>query len=456
MQVDVVQALSNIESVLKRDYGPALLNDLNNLTVTYSLIKKDSEEVEVAGEQLGVRDPIKTGHNIGGVKSAGEGKALPAAKHVPTAVMAAYLKYHYAAIEITGQAISASRRNATAFIKGIQLEMEGMVESVALTMNRMLQGNGSGTLARVNGAFDGNADDYLNLDGPGTLFLTEGMVIGSDANYGIGLPTGDEISAGLTQSTAHTIKVVNNATQCQIADYKGVLLKGTGAAASKKAADDDYLFIYDTEDNEMMGLLGLIDSQAAYDAGSYWFGDSNWYLSTVQTLARATVPYANAVISQNGGALRPITDRLIQRHLDVMRKASGRKNRPQASMVMLCRPDIREAWIDELQADRRYSPDTLKLIGGWSAVGYRNGNQKLPFTVEDDMVANTILFLDLDVLRIYRDDDWHWAQFGRSGIWQQKRDADGAYDAYEAFMKSYQNLGTKSFKRLGALRDIDA
>jgi len=456
MSVDMntIQTLDAIEAVLKTFYGPALINDLNNMTVTYSLIKKDSEEVEVAGEDLGVWDPMKLGHNIGGVKSSGEGDALPAAKKVRTKRMATYLKFHYGCVEITGQAIAASRRNATAFIKGIQLEMDGMVESVSIYTNRMVLGNGSGTLCRVNGAYDAAADPRMVVDTPGTRWLREGMVICSDGTYGVGVPGAGNLSNGLTQATAHTVGRVVSATEFDVYDYTGTILAGGGTGIT--AADDDFLHVYENEDNEMMGLLGLIDSYQANQEGSYWMGDSDYFTQTIQTLDRSLYPIADAVIGHNSGTNRPLTDRLIQRQLDTMEIAARRQNRPINELVMLCRHEIREAWMAELSADRRYSPNTLELIGGWSALGYRNGNVEVPFVVEQDMIDNAILFLDLGVLRIYRDEDWHWHQFGRSGIWQQKIDSGGKYDAYEAWMATYQNLGTKSFRRLGALRDVTA
>jgi len=87
----------------------------------------------------------------------------------------------------------------------------------------------------------------------------------------------------------------------------------------------------------------------------------------------------------------------------------------------------------------------MDLDGGFKAIDY-NG---VPFTVDDDAIDGCMYFLTLKDLQVYRMSDYEWM------------DKDGSvlaritgYDAYEAVLFRYAELGCKRRNAQGVLMDI--
>jgi len=105
---------------------------------------------------------------------------------------------------------------------------------------------------------------------------------------------------------------------------------------------------------------------------------------------------------------------------------------------------LRREYTDLCRADRRYV-NTMTLDGGWKAIDY-NG---VPFTVDNDAIDGEIYFLSTRDLSIYRMSDYDWMN------------KDGAilnrvsnYDAYEAVLFRYAELGCKRRNSHGVLCDL--
>jgi hypothetical protein len=113
---------------------------------------------------------------------------------------------------------------------------------------------------------------------------------------------------------------------------------------------------------------------------------------------------------------------------------------------------VRAAYIDLLQADRRYVKP-LDLTGGWKAISYQAGNDEVPMFVDRHALSNQLVCLDRRFVEIYRAADFDWMDYD-GNMFQRKIDSSGKYDAYEAQMYCYMSLGCTSFKNQGALRDI--
>ena len=106
---------------------------------------------------------------------------------------------------------------------------------------------------------------------------------------------------------------------------------------------------------------------------------------------------------------------------------------------------LRREYLELCRVDRRVV-NTMELDGGFTAVDY-NG---VPFTVDQDAIDGEIYFLTLKDIQLYRMSDYAWME------------KDGAvlsrltgYDAYEAVLFRYAELGCKRRNSQGVLGDLD-
>ncbi len=441
------QTISDFGGALKRGYDGPIIDQLNNLSVLFSWLDKNTEDVEASGEDFYTRFPMKIRRNQGAGARA-EGAVLPIAQFNKIIQEFVPMRYNYGAIEFTGQSIKASEKNETAFAKVVETEISGLIETLELETNRQMMGDGTGHLARVNGTYDGNADATMNVDEPGTMWLEEGMPIQTtDQTLPATLVTGD-LSYGLGSAGAHVVGTINDDTSFEGFKSDHTTLEGQGATEDE-AVTNDYVTRF-SGGLPTQGFMGIFDNYALRGTSS-WFATGS-AITTPQGLSRSTYPILDATISHGSNSNRALTEDLIQAALDSIEKASGKKNQEE-TQLLLTTYAIRRKFILELQSDRRYSPNYLDLTGGWKALAYQAGNRQLPMVVDRMCIPNTLFIPNKRHLKIYRAGDWEWMELD-GNMFQRKIDSNGTYDAYEARKFCYMNLGCDNFKAQGAMRDI--
>src|SRR3990167_1290195 len=117
--------LSAIDAALKDDYGPGIVNVLNNQTKLLDLFTKNGDK-SLSVDGRNVIYPIQYGRNSG-TGAVGENKTLPAAGNQVTVSKTITYKYNYGRIQLTKQTIEASKTSKGAFIKAMTLETKGLV-----------------------------------------------------------------------------------------------------------------------------------------------------------------------------------------------------------------------------------------------------------------------------------------------------------------------------------------
>ncbi|MCK4423949.1 MAG: phage major capsid protein [Candidatus Omnitrophica bacterium] len=397
------QTVSLLGGALKRDYHGPIMDQLNNLSPTYRLLSKNEEDV--SGEDLKAYVPIKTRRNQA-IGARAENGPLPTARNVTTIQLAIPLMYNYGAVAFSGQAIKASRKNATAFAKVVDMEIKSMVEGMKIDTNRQLFSPASGFLCMTHGT-GGGADATVTVDKPGTQWLEEGMPIESFPDTTTGAAVSDEgISEGLTEATAHQVGGITDSTTFELETYAG------SSGSAEKWATDQYVFRYGARGYEMNGLMDIIDNYSIQGTSS-WFG-LGLGLQTIHGKSRSTYPILEANVLHGSNTNRDLTEQLIQDTLDTVEKASG-KNGDNKSMLIVTSYGVRKMYIDLLQADRRYVKP-LDLVGGWKAIAYQAGNDYIPLIVDKHCVPNTMFFLDRRFLAIYRASNFDWINDNLSSI----------------------------------------
>ena len=373
--------LTTLDAILKNQYIGPIRDQLNNSSVLYSRLEKNSDSV--VGKNFTI--PLHYGRNEG-VGARGEGTALPTAGNQAYKECIVPMRYQYGRIRLTGPTMKAARSNEGAFIRAVDSEMRGLEKDMKASMNRQAFGDGTGLLATVAASGSG----------------TSTVVVDSTAKLRVGMPidiivmTTGAATAGVAGTSVASI---TDTTTFTITDT----LAGTPDATYG-------VYIAGSRNNEMMGLSGIVSTTA-----------------TLQGLDVANYPWWKATVLANSGSNRAISDTLLQTAIDTLEANSS-----GMCTAMYTSFGVRRAYQALLTATKQLV-NTQELKGGYKAITYND----LPIIADKDAPANKIFVVDEDELQVFRLGDFDWMQ------------DDGAilsrvsgYDAYEAVLYVYQELGT--------------
>jgi hypothetical protein len=373
--------LTTLDAILKNQYLGPIREQLNSSNVLYGRLEKNTDSV--VGKNFTI--PLHYGRNEG-IGARGEGAALPGAGNQAYKDCIVPMRYQYGRIQLTGPTIKAARSNEGAFIRAVDSEMRGLERDMKSSMNRQVFGDGTGLLATLAASGSG----------------TSTVVVDSTAKLRVGMPidiivkTTGAATAGVAGTSVASI---TDTTTFTITDT----LAGSPAATYG-------VYIAGSRNNEMMGLSGIVSTTA-----------------TLQGLDVANYPWWKATVLANSGSNRAISDTLLQTAIDTLEaNSSGRCTAMYTSF------GVRRAYQALLTATKQLV-NTQELKGGYKAITYND----LPIIADKDAPANKIFVVDEDELQVFRLGDFDWMQ------------EDGAilsrvsgYDAYEAVLYVYQELGT--------------
>lgn len=390
------QDFASVTAILKEVYGPRVENQLQNEIVALKRIERTSDGVtETVGGKY-VDFPIKVGRN-NGLGYRAEMGALPTAGKQSYQEVHVPLRYGYGRVQFTGQLMQLVKTNTQAFVNSMDDEMEGLKDDIAKDSARIAYGDGIGHLAAVT------------ADGANTVTV-------DNVQY---LDVGMKIDIALTASpytvlaSGRLITAINEGTK--VVTYDG----------ADAAADATYsLYRTGSAGLEPSGFGVIVDDAA-----------------TLHGLAVATEAKWASVIDANGGVNRALSESLMIKLCDNIRRKGGKVT------VIFTSLGVRRAYFNLLTQQRRYA-DTKEFAGGFSGLAFNYGTE-IPVVEDVDCQPNRMVFLNEKELKIYQSKDWHWA------------DEDGnvlknvvGYDAFEAFMRKYWEIGTSRRNSHGQLKDI--
>ena len=445
--------LSNYQEAMKTFFLPAVQEQLNHDMILADKI--DVNEEDVFGKEAKIDLHYGRSNAVG---ARADGGALPDADYQKYKQCTVNVKYNYATIALSGPTIAATRDQRGAWAKAVDNEVSGIARDSMKEVNRQLWGCGYGTLARwrstesatsytLQKKYYGNS---VGGDGFGSTFgakyleeMTSAVpVVPSALSGSSGIITVDTtniaVSAITEGSTYDTITV----TDPDVTEAAATFYVRPGSArttATTSAAGYGRL--------EMVGIRGIVTDQnlddiAATDGTNSGLADAdplqgidvstyNWWKATV--LAHASGRYAGQ---------RALTLDLMQQAFDKVEKKAGVGYGPD--MIITTRA-IRREYLALCQADRR-TVNSMTLDGGWTALDY-NG---IPLMVDNDAIDGEMYFLTLKDLQIYRMSDYDWMSDSGGGILR----VISGYDAYEATLYRYAELGCKRRNSQGVLCDL--
>ena len=152
--------VENADKVLKDYYLDAISSQLNDhISPFYSAIEKNTNHVVGKDVSLTV---IR--ENARGITACSEDGDLPAPYKNRYLNITVPLKNLYGTIEISDKALRASRDKSGAFVNLLDAEMEGLVQSAKQDFRRMLFGDGTGVLFKIENSSGSNAYSVDHAD----------------------------------------------------------------------------------------------------------------------------------------------------------------------------------------------------------------------------------------------------------------------------------------------------
>lgn len=349
-------------------------------------------------------------------------------------------------------------------------------------INRQLWGSGYGIIVRLGGPSVPSQDPYTvqkkycnNAAGGdffgstfGSKYIDEWANVNSTyqtGGYNVVLPdfTGSAGVVGVAVGSA-AMKIPLTGVIAEHSSGVYVTLGTTHTDNSITEVEGTYLCRYGNIDTiaaaaaagsgrkEMMGLRGIVTNTDVDDAAFYSSTGGTGFAAAsapvsdgLQGLLVASWPWFKAqVMTASGGrysSQRQLTPMLMQQMFDKVELKAGKDYGPD---TIITTHAIRREYLDYMEARRR-NVDTMTLDGGWTALNY-NG---IPLMVDPDAIDGEMYFLTLKDLQVYRMSDYDWM------------DRDGAvlsrisgYDAYEAVLFRYAELGCNNRQTSGVLCDL--
>lgn len=388
--------LTTATNILKEIYEPKIQEQLQNELTTSKRLEQTSEGVtsEVGGKYVVFPIHVKRNHGIG---ARLEMEQLPVAQNQGYASARVSLAYLYGAVRLSGQTMELAKTNGQAFASVLDQEMEGLQTDVAKDMNRQVFGTSVGVLLTSSGAYAVNTITSTN-----TQYMEVGMVVDVYDSTGVTL-----------RATARNVTAVTPTT---------IVVDGAAIAAG---ANGDIVVRTGSLNRETIGL-----SQIVSDVG---------VLYNVDPAVEATW---KSTVNANAGVNRALSESLMIKQVDDIRTKGGKTTLISTTL------GVRRSYFNLLVQQRQYN-DTTEFEGGFKGLKFTTDNGDIPLISDLDCQPNRMYFLNEKTLKYYRESDWSFMD--RDGSkWQRVI----GFDAYDATLYTYRQLGCHRRNSQGIVRDI--
>lgn len=393
--------LATVAALLKEVYEPGVRKQLNDDVVALKRIERSSDGIETTIGGRYVTFAVKTRRNSG-IGARNELELLPTPGQQGNAAARVGLKYLYGGVRLSGQTFELADKNHQAFTNVLEQELDGLKTDLAKDCNRQVYGDGSGTLATVTA-------DGVNTVTVGTvMYLQMDMMVDIIDGTTLGNPT-PTVKASNRQLTA-----INTATN--VVTYSG---------ADATAVAGDVLVRTGNVNREWTGFSKIVNN-----TGTLYNIDPN------------VEPVWKAEVDSNAGVLRSLSEGLMIGMADRLRTNGGK------ATAIFSNLGVRRAYWNLLVQQRQYV-NTKDFTGGFNGLAFTTDQGEIPFVVDVDAPKNTQYFINEKELTYYREGDWSW--MNRDGsMWQRVV----GYDAYEATMFQYSEIGCHRRNTQGVIKDL--
>ena len=399
--------LSALDAVLKENYPVKDITEvINKEILLLSRIDKSSEGIDATGRRAVV--PLKYGFNQG-VGARAEGGTLPTAGAARFKDTLIYLKYLYGKAKLSGISLKLTASMEGAFGRSIDLAMEDLIDGMKKDVNRQLQLNGTGVMARVVSV----AGQVVTLDRPledPTKYLAMDMKIDIKT-----------ASGGTVHATAVTIDSVDS-------DNNNITIVAGGDVTAVVAGDVVIRASADTY--EMMGLAGLFD---------YTNVDS------LQSISRASFPWWKAAYVDSTTTV--VSTDVLRTLIRKVRRFVGSQRKDMAFYTTL---ELFDKLGSIKENDKRFFKEE-EVEGGLKVVTYLG----VPIFTDPDFYPQSLDLICEKLLCMVSASDFEWAVGVMGNIWQPAWVGSSGTDEYEALLFHYANLATYNTRGFATANALD-
>lgn len=390
-------------------YKPRMVDARNNAAALLSMIPETSERV--SGKFI--RFPVKSGRNTNAISAVGEKGKLPDPGDVNRDVYCFRPRKMFARAIIDGDIMRQTSMDAVAYADALGEIMENMADDLAIELNRMMHGDGSGRLAELS--LDPGTGTTLtlrlnsDLESVSTCQSNPAQFLSPGDRIAIFSPGGahrstrvvasvDTYTPGPPSSATVTITAAANGNEA-VGDWVVRSAQadqtdaGGGTGATTPAVNSAFR-------REPQGLAGIFSDSSVFDgqglavltAGTWNYEGTENYTTVTPgdvgfqgVAVDATHPWNQAIVLANSGALRQPSEDLLQ---DAFTAAEETNN----AMIdfILSGYGERDEYATTLTPGKRYD-NTLNLRGGWTALDMKGK----PWVVDRHCLQNRIYFMAL-------------------------------------------------------------
>lgn len=405
--------MTTVAEILKEVYEGKIKDQLQSETITIKRVERTSEGVKsnsVGGKYVQFAVRVKRNHGIG---SRNEMEALPTPRTQGYLDSQLNLTYAYGSIQLSGQAFALAESEPQTFASTLDQEVNGIKEGLRKETNRQVYGTSQGVLAV---AASGTTSTFVAADANALQYLEIGMFVDLyDATSTVGAPVLNNASIEITAIDLTTFTVTLGSTVTAV-------------------ASGDFMVRAGSHQKEPVGfqhiIAGLASTATALGTGAgalYAITHGTW-TGNMDTTAGA------------------ISEGRMTNMVDAIRKRGGK------TTVIFTSLGVRRAYANLLQQQRRYT-NTVEFTGGFKGLAFTTDNGDIPLISDFDCQAGRMYFMNEDELKVYQDGDWSW--MNRDGnMWQRLITSAGQFDAYNAFLYKYWQLGTPRRNTHGLMSSI--
>lgn len=405
--------MTTVAEILKEVYEGKIKDQLQSETITIKRVERTSEGVKsnsVGGKYVQFAVRVKRNHGIG---SRNEMEALPTPRTQGYLDSQLNLTYAYGSIQLSGQAFALAESEPQTFASTLDQEVNGIKEGLRKETNRQVYGTSQGVLAV---AASGTTTTFVAADANALQYMEIGMFVDVyDATSTVGAPVLNNANIEVTNIDLTTFTVTLGSTVTAV-------------------ASGDFLVRAGSHQKEPVGfqhiIAGLASTATALGTGAgalYAITHGTW-TGNMDTTAGA------------------ISEGRMTNMVDAIRKRGGK------TTVIFTSLGVRRAYANLLQQQRRYT-NTVEFTGGFKGLAFTTDNGDIPLISDFDCQAGRMYFMNEDELKVYQDGDWSW--MNRDGnMWQRLITSAGQFDAYNAFLYKYWQLGTPRRNTHGLMTSI--
>jgi hypothetical protein len=341
--------LTSWDALLREDYAPIIQNELTEENPIQAFMAEEVADDSWSGREKWI--PIKIGRNWS-VGSIGAGGALPAKGRGSYQKFQVPMRDVYGAVGFERYVMEQSRNKKGSWAFVVPQEMNGLVEDLAFSRNRIGWYYGAGILALLSGAH--NATTTLTLKNPGNV---TGTTLPNRYLFG-------DATSGMTVA---------------ITDSTGATIKGTGTLTAVSANGNTA-----TIDTAITGIdgdlvvLAQTASQSSFNKepeGLLAGIDDGTYVGTYHGLSRTTYPILQSPVFSGIGSLSADA---IQQAIDAVAIKVGK-----TVDMFLAELGVLRAYLVLTELDRRYSGADLMRPDAGSARAKKPLGRKAQITFGD-------------------------------------------------------------------------